>query len=60
MLRYLENQCQCGLGRLGENPRLNSRTATLPPRVEGPTPALMIVVDGVGVGVANRPLVMEK
>ncbi len=60
MLRYLENQCQCGLGRLGENPCLNSRTATLPPRMEGPTLAFMIVVDGVGVVVANQTLVMEN
>ncbi len=34
----------------------------LPPPlgVEGPAPALVIVVDGVGVDVDNQPLVMEK
>ncbi len=31
MLRYLENQCQRGLGKLGENPCLNSRTVTTTP-----------------------------
>jgi hypothetical protein len=34
----------------------------LPPPlgVEGSAPALVIVVDGVGVDATNRPLVMEK
>jgi hypothetical protein len=31
-----------------------------PPCVEGPAPALVIVVDGVGVGTASQALVVEK
>jgi hypothetical protein len=38
----------------------NSQTVATTPRMEGLTPTPVIMVDGVGVDVANQSLVMEK
>jgi len=39
---------------------LTIKPLPLPQGVEGPAPALVVVVNGVGVDVASRPLMMEK
>ncbi len=46
--------------KVGRSHALIIGSLPLPLCIEGPTLALVIAVDGVGVGVANRPLMMEK
>jgi len=46
--------------KVGRTRALIIRSLPLPLCIEGPTPALVIVVDGVSVDVASRPLMMEK
>ncbi len=44
----------------GKSPCPDIQIATIAPSIEGPTLALVIVVDGVGIDITSQPLVMEN
>jgi len=44
----------------GKSPCPDRQIATIAPSIEGPTLALVIVVDGIGIDITSQPLVMEN